>query len=968
MGIIFKILSVSICLLCFSFIANGQNQQISDLNLSFPTDIGGLVNCIFQDKEGYIWIGKESGLLRYDGNELKIFRHNATDPKSISNDNIQIIAEDRSGDLLIGTKGGGLNRFHHKTQNFTRYLHNSKNKSSISFNEVLTICPDGKGNFWIGTDGGGLNFFNPLTGKFKNYKMGHNGLKSNSILSIVPDGKGKFWIGTWSSGIYSFNPTSKNFKQLGNGTRYNQLDVYCIKEVRPGILWIGTYLDDLISYDIKNDRFSTVIKNWKLNSFNDIQVTNRGEIYVAAWNGLFYYPNWQAPSTIIKSKMPGFDSFYKLFLDKTQSLWISTRNAGLGKINSFEKQFHVLPSAFPFAKSPVYSIFIPNSSSQAYFRTSGNLIEYELATHKYTVHKAPIEFNTIMIEVKALNSLLCSGTYGLSLFNLSSKRFYKPNYHPNNTTNISQESIRSLYDAGSLGIWAAGAIEVYQLLLDNKTKTWKILKKLVLGNKGGLSKSHYLKSFLHHPNGDFWLGSSGAGIHRSFGGSSNFTSLQHKPDNHKWLSNNFIQCLDVDHRGNVWIGTQSGLNKYDLKRGSISSINKTDGLANDWIFNIAIDSKNRAWVTTGSGLSRISDDLKTIKNYDVADGLPSNEILDRSMATDNKGNLYVGTKEGLFWFHPDSIYDNPHLATPIITDFTINGKKISIASASPLDKNIENTSDISLKSSQNTFSFRFAVLNYFNPKRSKIKYKLKGYDKEWQFADASQLANYSAIPSGTYTFIVSAANEDGIWNPDEKQIKLTISSPLLLSNFAILLYATIGGVLILYLFKLSNSSPVPLPSLITKKRVDPEFIQPSAIEAIPANLQYLHKVIDIIEENISDFDFGVQQLCDKMYQTQRQVNRRTKEYAGITITEFIREIKLKRAAQLLSNKSATVSEVSYKVGFINPKYFSRCFKQQFGVSPGHYSDSKVKSEKISDDVRSSEVLKSPNLKERNIHN
>lgn len=150
-------------------VIQAQSLQIYPVQLPNTAEVGGRVNCIFQDKLGFVWIGKETGLYRYDGYEMKAFRYIQSDTTSISANSVLAITDDSTGNLWIGTKGGGINYYNHTNGRFTRFLHNPKNSKSISYNDVCAIKPVGNGHFWIGTDGGGLNFFDPRTGNFSRF-------------------------------------------------------------------------------------------------------------------------------------------------------------------------------------------------------------------------------------------------------------------------------------------------------------------------------------------------------------------------------------------------------------------------------------------------------------------------------------------------------------------------------------------------------------------------------------------------------------------------------------------------------------------------------------------------------------------------------------------------------------------------------------------------------------------------------
>jgi AraC-like DNA-binding protein len=260
---------------------------------------------------------------------------------------------------------------------------------------------------------------------------------------------------------------------------------------------------------------------------------------------------------------------------------------------------------------------------------------------------------------------------------------------------------------------------------------------------------------------------------------------------------------------------------------------------------------------------------------------------------------------------------------------------------SALQQNIEFTDKLVLNNRQSSFSFRIAPLSYFNSKKNRIKYILKGYDEDWIDAGSDRIAKYHAIPPGTYTFSAIASNEDGIWNNKETSINITITKPFWQKGWAIILFIvamTMSGYVIWNRFR------VLLPGVVSDQvRINHPIIQPSDVILDPAEKQFFQKAMKIVEENISDPDFGVNEMCDKMLISRSQLYRKIQAIGGLSVTEFIKEVRLKRAAQLLKQKSLSISEIAYSVGFNDPKYFSRCFKQQFGVSPVHFTSENERS-------------------------
>jgi AraC-like DNA-binding protein len=407
-----------------------------------------------------------------------------------------------------------------------------------------------------------------------------------------------------------------------------------------------------------------------------------------------------------------------------------------------------------------------------------------------------------------------------------------------------------------------------------------------------------------------------------------------KPEN---ISDNFAECLSEDSEGHIWAGTHAGLNRIGLRDSSFHCFSVTNGLASDWIAAVTFDQKQRVWVSTQKGISSIAADGKTIRNYDFNDGLPANAFLARSVATDRSGNLYFGSSRGLVWFHPDSIKDNHLMPVPVLVGFKVNDEPLVVSESSPLKQNIELAEEIRLDNEQSTFSIQMAALGYFNPQKNRIKYILKGHDRDWRLAGTDQTASYSGISPGTYTFSMVVSNEDGIWSTNEKSLKIVIARSAWLSGWAFLVYFLIFSGGIFYYWRKSKVVELSEPDFTKLKRTpNHDIIQPSQVVTEPADVQFLQKALLLVEENIADPNFGVEELCAGMCLSRPQLYRKINAIAGVTVTEFIKEVRLKRAAQLILQKPESISEVAYRVGFNDPKYFSKCFKQQFGVSPAHY--------------------------------
>ena len=921
-----------------------QNLQINPVQLIDPKDFGGGISCIFQDKTGFIWIGKETGLFRYDGNEFKVFKHDATDPNSISNNSISSILEDDKNNLWIGTRGGGLNCYNRQTGKFTVYCNDIKNPESISFNEVNTLKLNKNGNFWVGTDGGGLNYLDTKTFKFKTTQYSASnktGLKSNKVLRICADTKGNFWIGTWEGGLHSLNPKTQKIKHLGENSEFSNCNILGLTEVKTNILWLATWGQGLVEYNIAENTFKTIIQPKNIPTFHDIQVSPKGEVWVGSTLGLLYFKTITSDYVRIEDSNTNvsFGHINRVLIDRSGIVWIGCYDGTFGKVLNIKKKFSVIPAPNPLSESAISSIK-DDKNGLIYFSSKNKIVSYNPLSKTFKSWTNAFGEIVSFVEVPELNSLLCNSLKDFSLFDKITGSFKKLKILYNQADLINYE-IRVIGKPDPASYWVGANGAAYQIVFDNKTGILKITNVLYSGIGKNLPACHFPSCFLYDKKNNFWIGSSGGGLSKIKDNRSVVSYQFNKDKDLLGISNNFVECMANDKVGNILIGTRSGLDIYNPTTNSFTTYNIAAGLVDEWITSVVLDKNQKIWLSTQKGISSISKDHKSIRNYDLNDGLPANAFLPRAVTSDKKGNLYFGTAHGMVWFHPDSISDNPIPATGVLVDFKVNNEKVFVSDNSPLKENIELAKKIELDYKQSSFSIQMAALSYFNPKKNRIKYKLQGYDSDWQLAGADQTAIYSEVPAGKYNFLYIVSNEDGIWSKSEKSIEIRISRPPWFSWWAITFYFLIllGGVL--YFFLVSNRLKTAIAKEIANSKFRPNsgknIIQPTEIDIESADVKFLNKAISLVEESIDNADFGVEQLCDKMFISRAQLYRKINNISGVSVSEFIKEIRLKRAAQLILQKSANISEIAYQVGFNDPKYFSKCFKQQFGVAPFNYT-------------------------------
>jgi len=439
-----------------------------------------------------------------------------------------------------------------------------------------------------------------------------------------------------------------------------------------------------------------------------------------------------------------------------------------------------------------------------------------------------------------------------------------------------------------------------------------------------------------------WIGTSGGGLNKLLDAKSAFVYYKQDDTNPHSISNNFVECITSDKTENIWVGTQMGVNKLNVKNGTFKCYKVQDGLTNDRIKAITTDAKNRIWISTLGGISSISKDGNRIRNYDSGDGFPDNIFITKSISIDYWGNIYIGSRKGLVWFHPDSITDNTQLAKPLLVDCWVNSQNILNWDIPLTDKCVEQMTQLTLSHKQNSFSFKMAAIHYFNPSKNKIIYLLDGYDTRWHTANREQIALYKNIPSGKYTFRFKVSNSDGVWNNKEKSICINIEQSRWLSWWAIFLYILFISGCGYYIKQLSKKirwiDSIKSLDIKHKQKFVRNSVEPSRVDSDSADTLFLQKIISLIVKNIANPDFGVEELSGEMNLSRSQLYRKVHILTGETVTDLIKDVRLKRARQILSQPSAIISEVAYMVGFNDPKYFGKCFKQQFGISPKLYKN------------------------------
>lgn len=324
-----------------SSIIIAQKDQLKFIHFSVEQNLSqSTVKSIKQDYEGFLWIGTDAGLNRFDGYKFKIYNYDLDNPNAFQSSKIPVIFEDSENNLWVGTDGGGLYKYNRNMDLFIKFGNDKNGKQVLNSEYINCIYEDDK-NLWVGTDIG-LNKIEKENGQVKQYNIGSTG---NNVISICGDGNGNLWIGKESGGVDKFYPQSGRTVQLININNINK--VY--KDSR-GFLWIGSEDQGLLKYEEDKNNFN-YYKNSRGNQYSlsdnfvmDIYEDSRGKLWISTYSGLnifdysgnrfyTYKSNKEDPASL------GSDIINVICEDREGVMWFGTQNAGISKCIFYTRKF-----------------------------------------------------------------------------------------------------------------------------------------------------------------------------------------------------------------------------------------------------------------------------------------------------------------------------------------------------------------------------------------------------------------------------------------------------------------------------------------------------------------------------------------------------------------------------------------------------------------------------------------------------
>jgi ligand-binding sensor domain-containing protein/signal transduction histidine kinase len=784
LAFLFIILFTSVCTLSFS--------QKSDVFRHLST-LQGLshnrITCVVQDRKGYIWIGTEDGLNRYNGYKVDIYKHDPSDNRSVSNNGIRSLFEDSNGKLWIGTDDG-LNVFDVDIEKFQNYKSNGA-ATGMSSNQITCMEEDAFGQLWIGTAGGGLNIFNTTTSTWKTLKKNPkdpSSISSNNITALAKDKNGIMYVGTDQGLAIADKGTPVTFStllhQANDINSPLENDITSLYSDFQNKLWIGTLNSGLSAMNTTNRAFTHFTNlGSSNNSVFGINKDLDGSILVGTIGGglLFLNADGTTNANYYHSKTDPFsissNNIWTIYRDKAGIIWIGTDN-GLDyykeDLMRFKTESPIGENDKLLANKNTFSLINDGTNYWMGVLGSGIVVKDKNGNtvSEYSTANG-LSDNNVLCLFKDKDGMIWAGTYnGLSCINRTTKEIKNYRSFENDKNSLSNNNIRAIAE-DAMGNLYIGTYGGGLNILNKKTGQFSTYKNDPQ-NKQSISND-IITGINYDGQSNLYIGTYGGGLSIFNTVTGSFTNYTSENQTKNTISSNFINCIYNFGNEKLLIGTYSGgMNLFNKKTKTFIQFTEQNGMPNNNITNITADGENNIWATTGNQICKVkfnsNDSLLFVRIYDEQDGV-FNRFNPGSCTQTLDGKILFGGNNGLNRFSPANIKDNPYIPPVVITKFFLFEKPYYMDTII-MAKNI-----IELNYNQNFFAFEFASLNYILPEKNQYAYRLEGLEKEWIYCGTRRDRQYTDLDPGEYKFHVKASNNDGIWNEEGTYITIRIKPP-----------------------------------------------------------------------------------------------------------------------------------------------------------------------------------------------
>ena len=674
-----------------------------------------IIRVVFEDDQGRLWFGTQgAGVTSYDGKTFTTYNRDS----GLTHNDIRSITQDNRGTIWLGTFGGGITRIQSDATITTL-----TEEDGLAHNRIRALLKDSAGNIWIGSDGG-LNRYNGR--EFQRFTT-EDGLPNNRILCLFEDGLKDIWMGT-PGGTARYD--GRRFTVLSEKDGLIHDRVRAITQDNYGNFWFGTR-NGVSRYD--GNTFTSFSEDNGLsnNRIRDIKLDSLGNL----WFGTYFggINRYTGDMFVHYSEVEGLLSNQVLDItgDSDGNIWLGTfegisqltfTNSKLNEVNNFDVDSGLI--------NPVVRCVFLDSAGMFWFGTEGGI--------------------SILDDGRMSSLTVADGLVG--------------------------EDIRAIYQAGTGAHWVGTVSGLSRISLQGPAK-----KDISITNftaSDGLNGSS-VSAIIEDRFSNLWLGFLDGGI--SIYDGDRFSPLPLAPPQ---LTR--VTGIIRDEQGDMWVSTEGqGLFQFTdleagLQGGKVKQLTTEDGLFSNQIYQMIFDDEGNLWAGSEWGVDMISPGFSNIKHYGREEGFFGIETNPGAAYKDDSGKIWFGTIKGATTYNPFANRINRIEPYTHITDVDIfaRGQEYEPALyADGLGARFELPLNLRLPHNRNNITLNFVGINLTIPSRVLYSWRLEGFERDWALPSRRHEVSYSNLPPGDYTFLVKAANEDGVWNQEPARFSFRVKSP-----------------------------------------------------------------------------------------------------------------------------------------------------------------------------------------------
>ena len=785
---------------------------------------------IAQDRQGFMWFGTTDGLNRFDGYQFVSYRYQPGLSGSLSNNRIYSIYVDREGVIWIGTGGNGLNRYDPVNDAFIRYAINADADLLGSNNFVTKIYEDQNNDLWIGTRGSGVCRFDRAKRVFLKF-IPRNHESQAALPTTITDFaevRGKLWIASEDAGITIFDYKHHKVIPFAAQAR-RQLHSQFIPALYAdgdSLVWIGTFDAGLYKYEVATETFAIYpgIDELRGRKITSIFRDREGILWIGTSSGLYRLTKSQKGLQRYRHDVSdvttlGNDLVTNIFEDRSGCLWIGTEGNGLSMVVKDPRNFNSIDRMSNNSdglNSNIVNSISEDSQGNIWVGSDKGFNRIDRKTNRIEpLFRFPEEasYAAAMSVRMDQHGLPWFGTYGEGLFiptghvsELLQLPLEKNNGFFRNLrevdddfASLSSNLILSIYFDHAFTLWVGTDGGGLNQLVDAESGTF-IRHHNDPANAHSINDNDVWSIYESPSERDsiLWIGTASGGLNKLNRETNRFTHYKHDPDNPGSISGNRIYVIHESSDGAIWLGTDSGLNRFHRQEETFEYFGANIGFPNDVIYGILEEERGKLWLSTNQGLIRFDPNALEVKTFDVKDGLPSNEFNSRAYYRSRNGRFFFGCIGGLVHFRPEHFAGNVSDYVPPVVITRFGRYSPGQNEGMPIfEKGITAKEHIELSYKDNILTFEFAVLNYRNAHKNQYAYKLEGFNDNWIYLGTKHDVTFTSLAPGEYKLHVKGSNHDGVWNEQGTSLGITVLPPWWQTVWARLLFAA-GFLGILY--------------------------------------------------------------------------------------------------------------------------------------------------------------------------